>query len=86
MSGIDKVKTVLDRYVEAKSCQDKAISDLVVGFDMVDIEDQSENLSFFAQYIIDASNKLKEMGIDEIIPCFFHAGESNKNPDKSFNL
>lgn len=53
---------------------------------MVDNEDTAEQISFFAQAIKDANKKLKEMGIDEGVQCYFHAGETHKRSNQSFNI
>lgn len=75
----NNAEKILNRYVEGKTHKDKRISDMIQGFDLVDEEDNSEQISYFAKSIFEANKKLKEHGIDEGVKCILHAGESHKS-------
>jgi len=51
--------------------------ELLAGFDMVNEEDFCERINYFAECILDADKKVRDLGKQDGIPFFFHAGETH---------
>jgi len=73
--GKTHVDKMLRHIQESNSSEDKRLSELVVGFDMVNEEDFTAEISEFAETILSIKKQIKIHGQE--MPCFFHCGETH---------
>jgi len=73
--GKTHVDKMLRHIQESNSSEDKRLSELVVGFDMVNEEDFTAEISEFAETILSIKKQIKINGQE--MPCFFHCGETH---------
>jgi len=61
--------------MEGNTAEDKKLSELIAGFDMVNEEDFNAGIDNFAEQIMQGQ---QSMNINnEQMPCFFHCGETH---------
>ena len=75
--GASHVEMILNHVKVGSECKDKNIAELVAGFDLVNEEDFTPEISTFAETILDYQDKVTV--VDEPgqkMPTFFHAGET----------
>lgn len=61
------------------SSEDRRLADLISGFDLVNEEESTPEISTFASHILTAKKEV--MVSDELqngMPCFMHAGETHE--------
>ena len=75
------------RHLEqGTSLQDRKLAELVVGFDMVNEEDFTPEISFFAEGILEGKQRVKILHAEKDgMPCFFHAGETHDRKVKNLH-
>lgn len=73
--GKPHVEKILRHLAVGNSSEDKALADLVAGFDLVNEEDFTPEIGNFAEEILQHKKPIKING--EEMPCFFHCGETH---------
>jgi adenosine deaminase CECR1 len=73
--GKPHVEKILRHLAIGNNSEDKALADLVAGFDLVNEEDFTPEIGNFAEEILQHKKPIKING-DEM-PCFFHCGETH---------
>lgn len=66
---------MLRHIKEGATSEDKRLAELIAGFDMVNEEDFTPEISSFAQDIVSFKNEITID--DQQMPCFFHCGETH---------
>lgn len=74
--GKPHVDKILSDVINGSSLKDKRLAELIAGFDMVNEEDFTKPISYFAEDILKGKAQMKELGLNGM-QCFFHAGETH---------
>ena len=76
--GQTHIEKMLQHIKIGSECKDKKLAELVAGFDMVNEEDFTPEISTFAETILDYQDNVQiaDLPQGEKMPTFFHAGET----------
>ena len=76
---------MLEHIRIGSSLEDKRLAELIAGFDMVNEEDFTPEISEFAEIILDYQDEVKIVDLDvgQKMPTFFHAGETHNRDCKN---
>ena len=73
--GKAHIDKMLRHIKEGVSMEDKRLVELIAGFDMVNEEDYTAEISVFTEEILSAKQQISIE--EEEMPCFFHCGETH---------
>ena len=73
--GKTHIEKMLRHIEEGTNLEDKRLAELISGFDMVNEEDYTPEISTFAEDIL-TSQELVKINAEQM-PCFFHCGETH---------
>lgn len=77
--GKQHVDKMLRHVIEGNCTEDKRLAELIAGFDMVNEEDYTSEISVFAEEIL-TTKQMVDINNSHDMPCFFHCGEThNRN-------
>lgn len=79
---------MLKHIAQGSNSDDKRLAELIAGFDMVNEEDFTPEISEFAESILQAQENITIVdacarGDDGKMPTFFHAGETHQREVKN---